>query len=216
MDWNSNFRHFGSRPECSYGFPPYNNYNNYDQFQGMEMKNQTEASSSRHGLVPGQDPKKKRLTTDQVELLERCFQDEIKLDPERKIKLSRDLGLQPRQIAVWFQNKRARWKNKNIERLYESLKQEYEIINKEKQKLQEENTKLKIMLRDQGSLKQVSACGYTEISGEETVESTSGAIRSSNKYHQNQNLVECNNPIFNMEEYNPVSPPYWASLSSYP
>ena len=82
--------------------------------------------------------KKKRLTGEQLELLERSFQEEIKLDPDRKMKLSKELGLQPRQIAVWFQNRRARWKGKQLEHLYDALKQEFDVISKEKQKLQEE------------------------------------------------------------------------------
>lgn len=82
--------------------------------------------------------KKKRLTNDQLESLESCFQEEIKLDPDRKMKLAKELGLQPRQIAVWFQNRRARWKNKQLERLYDSLKQEFDVVSREKQKLQEE------------------------------------------------------------------------------
>jgi len=82
--------------------------------------------------------KKKRLTSDQLESLEKSFQEEIKLDPDRKMKLSRELGLQPRQIAVWFQNRRARWKAKQLERLYDNLKQEFDSVSKEKQKLQEE------------------------------------------------------------------------------
>ncbi|EXC54309.1 hypothetical protein L484_000405 [Morus notabilis] len=79
------------------------------------------------------------------------------------------------------------------------------------------------MLRDQITWKQVSTGGYTEISGgEETVESTSGAIRSSSIKSQGTNqhqmaADQCNN-IFTMEEYNPVSPPtnYWGHLPSYP
>ena len=82
--------------------------------------------------------KKKRLSTDQLDSLEKSFQEEIKLDPDRKMKLSRELGLQPRQIAVWFQNRRARWKAKQLERLYDSLKQELDVMSKEKQKLQDE------------------------------------------------------------------------------
>ncbi|MBA0608016.1 hypothetical protein Godav_020267 [Gossypium davidsonii] len=82
--------------------------------------------------------KKKRLTSDQLDSLEKSFQEEIKLDPDRKMKLSRELGLQPRQIAVWFQNRRARWKAKQLERLYDSLKQEFDAISREKQKLQDE------------------------------------------------------------------------------
>lgn len=82
--------------------------------------------------------KKKRLTSEQLEALENSFQEEIKLDPDRKMKLAHELGLQPRQIAVWFQNRRARWKAKHLEHLYDTLKQEFDAVFREKQKLQEE------------------------------------------------------------------------------
>ncbi|GMI80940.1 homeobox 51, LATE MERISTEM IDENTITY1 [Hibiscus trionum] len=227
MDWNSSFRPFVSRPEPSLNF--LYNYN-YDQYPGMEMKHQGFAEVGLgNGLVPGfnknsfsssnnnNQDKKKRLTSEQLDSLERSFQEEIKLDPDRKMKLSRELGLQPRQIAVWFQNRRARWKAKQLERLYDTLKQDYDVISREKQKLQDEVMKLKGMLREQATRKQVSTV-YTEISGGETVESTS--IRSSNKPkiagNQQHPMAECNY-LFNVEEYNPVSSPYWGvQLPSYP
>jgi len=94
------------------------------------------------GSIPAMDngsrEKKKRLTSTQIELLERSFQEDTKLDPERKMKLSRELNLQPRQIAVWFQNRRTRWKTKQLEHLYGVLKHQYDVISNEKQKLQEE------------------------------------------------------------------------------
>lgn len=237
MDWNNtNLRpqqhHLVSRPEPSFGF--LYNYN-FDHFPhpGMEMKHhQAMMSETPQGSVPSSmernnhhimsygcssQEKKKRLSSDQLESLERSFQEEIKLDPDRKMKLSRDLGLQPRQIAVWFQNRRARWKAKQLERLYDALKQEYDSVSKEKQKLQDEVMKLKTILREEVARKQVSPV-YTEISGEETVESTSvAAIRSSNKRGGvNQNQIAEGNYLFNVEEYNPVSPPYWGALPSYP
>lgn len=82
--------------------------------------------------------KKKRLSSEQLEALENSFQEEIKLDPDRKMKLAHELGLQPRQVAVWFQNRRARWKAKQLERLYDTLKQEFDAVFREKQKLQDE------------------------------------------------------------------------------
>jgi len=82
--------------------------------------------------------KKRRLTVDQLESLESSFQEEIKLDPDRKMKLARELGLQPRQVAVWFQNRRARWRAKKLEHLYGVLKHEYDAVTREKQKLHEE------------------------------------------------------------------------------
>ncbi|XLU19775.1 hypothetical protein S245_055841 [Arachis hypogaea] len=90
----------------------------------------------------GHREKKKRLTSSQIDLLERSFQEEIKLDTDRKMKLSRELGLQPRQIAVWFQNRRTRWKAKQLKHLYFALKQEFDHISNEKHKLQEESGRL--------------------------------------------------------------------------
>lgn len=69
--------------------------------------------------------KKRRLSFDQVRSLERSFEVENKLEPERKMQLARELNLQPRQVAVWFQNRRARWKIKQLERDYEMLNSEF-------------------------------------------------------------------------------------------
>ncbi|XP_049407758.1 putative homeobox-leucine zipper protein ATHB-51 [Solanum stenotomum] len=245
MDWNGNIRPFVSRPVIDNSFNFLYNYN-YDQYQGMEMKH---AMQTQHGgvQVPTMDnnnnnfvlnqhqlDKKKRLSSDQLESLENSFQEEIKLDPDRKMKLAKELGLQPRQIAVWFQNRRARWKAKQLERLYDSLKQDYDVVSREKQKLQDEVLALRAILKEQATKKQVNSTVYTEISGEETVESTS--MPSSNKTitrgitisnHQNNNNIINNNNNNNIAEcsyvfnnvvdgLNPVMPTYWATLPTYP
>lgn len=72
--------------------------------------------------------KKRRLTCDQVRSLEENFGMENKLEPERKMQLAKELGLRPRQVAVWFQNRRARWKTKQLERDYEKLAQDYKRL----------------------------------------------------------------------------------------
>ncbi|KAK8280252.1 hypothetical protein V6Z11_D09G163400 [Gossypium hirsutum] len=84
------------------------------------------------------------------------------------MKLSRELGLQPRQIVIWFQYRPAEWKARQLERLYDTLKHDYDVISREKQKLQ-----------DEASREQVVSTVDTKISGKETVESTS--VPSSNK-----------------------------------
>uniref|UniRef100_A0A2C9V9S3 Homeobox-leucine zipper protein n=1 Tax=Manihot esculenta TaxID=3983 RepID=A0A2C9V9S3_MANES len=223
MEWHGNLRTFVPRPENPFNFL----YDSscYDQYnQGMDVKPPV-MSETAQVIVPvmeklryGSHEKKKRLTNDQLESLERSFQEEIKLDPDRKMKLSRELGLQPRQIAVWFQNRRARWKAKQLERLYDTLKQEFDAVSVEKQKLQEEVMKLKGILREQATKKQVLSTGYTEISGEETLQSTWVGIRSSGGKprgtHQ-QEIAECNY-LLNVDEYNPGISSYWAVLPSYP
>ncbi|KAF8397797.1 hypothetical protein HHK36_016720 [Tetracentron sinense] len=178
--------------------------------------------------------RKKRLTYDQAELLERSFQDEIKLEPERKLRLATELGLPPRQVAVWFQNRRARWKAKQLELLYDELKREFHVISREKQKLHEEVMKLKAELDEReaknqiisagfaefsgGEAKnQIISTGFAEFSGEETVESTPVVVCSSNKsqgtnYNQ---IAECNY-LFNLDDYNPaLLLPYWGALPTY-
>ncbi|KAI4389061.1 hypothetical protein MLD38_001325 [Melastoma candidum] len=86
--------------------------------------------------------KKKRLSVEQVKALERSFETGNKLEPERKAQLARSLGLQPRQVAIWFQNRRARWKTKQLERDYEVLKRQLEILKSDNDALHSQNEKL--------------------------------------------------------------------------
>ncbi|KVH93149.1 Helix-turn-helix motif-containing protein [Cynara cardunculus var. scolymus] len=80
----------------------------------------------------------KRLTEDQVRLLESSFDSTKKLEPERKQQLSRQLGIPPRQIAIWYQNKRARWKNQSLEHDYSMLQLQLQATLLETRHLQKE------------------------------------------------------------------------------
>ncbi|KAE8715806.1 Homeobox-leucine zipper protein ATHB-6 [Hibiscus syriacus] len=86
--------------------------------------------------------KKRRLSVDQVKALEKNFEVENKLDPDRKVKLAQELGLQPRQVAVWFQNRRARWKTKKLERDYGLLKTNFDTLKANYEALHHENEAL--------------------------------------------------------------------------
>ncbi|KAJ4823260.1 hypothetical protein Tsubulata_042385 [Turnera subulata] len=87
--------------------------------------------------------KKRRLTVNQVQFLEKNFEVENKLEPERKIQLAKELGLQPRQVAIWFQNRRARYKNKQLEKDYDSLRDSYNRLKSDYDKLLLEKENLK-------------------------------------------------------------------------
>lgn len=86
--------------------------------------------------------KKRRLNIEQVRTLEKNFELGNKLEPERKMQLARALGLQPRQVAIWFQNRRARWKTKQLEKDYDVLKRQFEVIKSENDALKSQNKKL--------------------------------------------------------------------------
>lgn len=88
--------------------------------------------------------KKRRLKSEQVEYLEKSFEVENKLEPERKVQLAQQLGLQPRQVAIWFQNRRARYKTKQIEKEFDSLKASYDSLKIDYDSLNNEKENLKI------------------------------------------------------------------------
>ncbi|KAL4367443.1 hypothetical protein GQ457_05G012960 [Hibiscus cannabinus] len=92
--------------------------------------------------------KKRKLSDEQVHLLELNFGNEHKLESERKDRLASELGLDPRQVAVWFQNRRARWKNKKLEEEYSKLKTVHEGVVLEKCRLESEVLKLKEQVRE--------------------------------------------------------------------
>lgn len=94
---------------------------------GMESEDPDQELFS--GEIPASGgEKKRRLGLEQVKALEKNFEVENKLDPERKLRIARDLALQPRQVAVWFQNRRARWKTKQLERDYIALRTSYDDL----------------------------------------------------------------------------------------
>ncbi|RWW04130.1 hypothetical protein GW17_00032661 [Ensete ventricosum] len=96
-----------------------------------------------NGDGAGGEAKKTRLSDEQLKFLEMSFQDERKLESGRKVHLATELGLDPKQVAVWFQNRRARHKNKQVEEAYAKLKMAHDAVVFEKCHLENEVSKLK-------------------------------------------------------------------------
>ncbi|KAM0883157.1 hypothetical protein ACQ4PT_031841 [Festuca glaucescens] len=89
--------------------------------------------------------KKLRLSKDQSAVLEERFKEHSTLNPKQKAALARQLGLRPRQVEVWFQNRRARTKLKQTEVDCESLKRCCETLTEENRRLQREVQELRAL-----------------------------------------------------------------------
>ncbi|KAF5180608.1 Homeobox-leucine zipper protein [Thalictrum thalictroides] len=89
--------------------------------------------------------KKLRLTKEQSALLEDSFKQNTTLNPRQKAALAKQLNLRPRQVEVWYQNRRARTKLKQTEVDCEYLKKCCEALTHENKRLQKEVQELKAL-----------------------------------------------------------------------
>ncbi|KAJ8440604.1 hypothetical protein Cgig2_031021 [Carnegiea gigantea] len=90
---------------------------------------------------------KRRFSDEQVRSLESIFENETKLEPKKKVQLARELGLQPRQVAIWFQNKRARYKSKQLEHDYTILRANYNALASQFDTLKKEQQALLLQVQ---------------------------------------------------------------------
>ncbi|KAI4335323.1 hypothetical protein L6164_013979 [Bauhinia variegata] len=96
--------------------------------------------------------KKLRLTKEQSALLEDSFKLHITLNTTEKQALADQLNLKPRQIEVWFQNRRARTKLKQTEIDCELLKKCCENLTEENKRLKKELQELRALKIEQSPL----------------------------------------------------------------
>ncbi|XP_057512692.1 homeobox-leucine zipper protein HAT4 [Actinidia eriantha] len=111
-------------------------------------EHETERACSR-GMSDEEDAdgsrKKLRLSKDQSAILEESFKEHNTLNPKQKLALAKRLGLRPRQVEVWFQNRRARTKLKQTEVDCEFLKRCCENLTEENRRLQKEVQELRAL-----------------------------------------------------------------------
>ncbi|KAL9271072.1 Homeobox-leucine zipper protein HAT14-like protein [Drosera capensis] len=97
----------------------------------------------------GSTRKKLRLSKEQSAFLEESFKEHHTLNPKQKQALAKQLNLRPRQVEVWFQNRRARTKLKQTEVDCEYLKRCCETLTEENRRLQKELQELRALKASQ-------------------------------------------------------------------
>ncbi|KAK1367440.1 Homeobox-leucine zipper protein HAT14 [Heracleum sosnowskyi] len=122
--------------------------------------------------------KKLRLTKDQSAFLEESFKEHHTLNPKQKLALAKQLNLRPRQVEVWFQNRRARTKLKQTEVDCEYLKRCCETLTEENRRLQKELQELRALKSSKPFYMQLPATTLTMCPSCERVASTTTTTSS--------------------------------------
>ncbi|XP_074270450.1 homeobox-leucine zipper protein HAT3-like [Silene latifolia] len=134
---------------------------NFGGFQGdRDVISDDEEGGSGGGSDSGRgrrgERKKLRLSKEQIMVLERAFGEHTTLNTKQKLTLAREVKLKPRQVEVWFQNRRARTKLKQTEVDCEYLRRFSETLKEQNMKLQKEVQELraaqKMGLSDQSAM----------------------------------------------------------------
>ncbi|KAJ1432847.1 Leucine zipper, homeobox-associated [Sesbania bispinosa] len=128
-----------------------------------EHEGEAERASSRASddEENGSTRKKLRLSKEQSAFLEESFKEHSTLNPKQKLALAKQLNLRPRQVEVWFQNRRARTKLKQTEVDCEYLKRLCDALTDENRKLQKELQELRALKTSQPFYMQLPATTLT-------------------------------------------------------
>ncbi|XP_068635654.1 homeobox-leucine zipper protein HOX11-like [Aristolochia californica] len=134
----------------------------------------------------GSTRKKLRLSKEQSCYLEESFKEHPTLNPKQKLALAKQLNLRPRQVEVWFQNRRARTKLKQTEVDCQYLKRCCESLTEENRRLQKELQDLKALKTPTNPFRMhVPATTLTMCPSCERISATAAALAGSNQNQKN-------------------------------
>ncbi|KAM2946598.1 hypothetical protein COP2_029384 [Malus domestica] len=135
--------------------------------------------------------KKLRLSKEQSAFLEESFKEHHTLNPKQKLALAKHLNLRPRQVEVWFQNRRARTKLKQTEVDCEFLKRCCETLTEENRSLNKELQELRALKATHHSNPFYMQSPATTLtlcpSCERTATTSNAAINTTNNTYNNNN-----------------------------
>ncbi|KAG5253611.1 homeobox-leucine zipper protein [Salix suchowensis] len=150
-------------------------YSSKGRSESHNEADQAERASSRASDEDenGSARKKLRLSKEQSAFLEESFKEHNTLTPKQKLALAKELNLRPRQVEVWFQNRRARTKLKQTEVDCEYLKRCCETLTEENRRLHKELQELRALKTSNPFYMQLPATTLTMCPSCERVATTS-------------------------------------------
>ncbi|KAL5995434.1 hypothetical protein ACLOJK_025496 [Asimina triloba] len=153
------------------------------EYGGIESEAGRASSRASDEDENGMARKKLRLSKEQSAFLEESFKEHNTLNPvistKQKLALAKQLNLRPRQVEVWFQNRRARTKLKQTEVDCEYLKRCCETLTEENRRLQKELQELRALKSSNPFYTRLPATTLTMCpSCERVVASSNGADSS--------------------------------------
>ncbi|XP_043702199.1 homeobox-leucine zipper protein HOX3-like [Telopea speciosissima] len=132
-----------------------------EEWMMMMVGNTVDEEKSGGGGPPH---KKLRLSKEQSRLLEQSFTENPTLNPRQREALALQLKLNPRQVEVWFQNRRARTKLKQTEMECEYLKRWFGSLTEENRRLQREVAELRGMKVGPPTVMSTHSCEPQQVS----------------------------------------------------
>ncbi|KAF7818941.1 homeobox-leucine zipper protein HOX11-like [Senna tora] len=153
------------------------------EFCSVRNRNRREQEAADRGSdddESGSGRKKLRLSKEQSAFLEDSFKEHTTLNPKQKLALAKQLNLRPRQVEVWFQNRRARTKLKQTEVDCEYLKRCCETLTEENRRLQKELQQLRALKSSQPFYMHLPATTLTMCPSCERVATTNSSSAPNN------------------------------------
>ncbi|KAK9169972.1 hypothetical protein Syun_002112 [Stephania yunnanensis] len=151
-----------------------------DCLNSLEAEAERASSRASDEEENGLTRKKLRLSKEQSAYLEESFKEHNTLNPQKqKLALAKQLNLRPRQVEVWFQNRRARTKLKQTEVDCEYLKRCCETLTDENRRLQKELQELRALKTSHPYYMQLPATTLTMCPSCERVAATTTTATAS-------------------------------------
>lgn len=91
---------------------------------------QDERDYRRFGYMNASGKTRTRTTTEQLAILEQVCKTTVRPNKETRVRLAKELGMNQRQVQIWFQNKRAKLKKGSLDEIYYTGKEDKYNPNK--------------------------------------------------------------------------------------